>query len=81
MSDTLQMRHLPYAIPTLNELKNRGYLMGLVSNRDRPYHESVHNHGLNPYFQFILSAGDVELLETSKRNIRDCLKKSGADQT
>ncbi|MCC6500260.1 MAG: HAD family hydrolase [Anaerolineales bacterium] len=44
----------------LRELKERGYLMAVVSNRDRPFAEELESHGIADLFAFSLAGGEVD---------------------
>jgi HAD superfamily hydrolase (TIGR01549 family) len=48
------------AYPLLTSLKESGYVLGVVSNRDDPFLEELNNLKLNSYFQFVLAAGEVK---------------------
>ena len=53
--------HVPQdAYTLLTALKESGYMLGVVSNRDDPFHEELNNLKLNSYFQFVLAAGEVK---------------------
>ncbi len=43
----------------LAELRRRGFTLGLVSNRTRPFDEEIQELGLKPYFDFAYVAGEV----------------------
>jgi HAD superfamily hydrolase (TIGR01549 family) len=43
----------------LKFLKESGYMLGMVSNRDDPYQEEMQDLKLDSYFQFFLSGGEV----------------------
>jgi HAD superfamily hydrolase (TIGR01549 family) len=43
----------------LEQLRARGLILGVVSNRSQPYLELMDSLGLTGYFDFILSAGEV----------------------
>jgi len=43
----------------LPELKQAGYIMAVLSNRDKPFHEILESHEINAYFHFSLAAGEV----------------------
>jgi HAD superfamily hydrolase (TIGR01549 family) len=52
---------IPGELPdVLNQLKETGYRLGVVSNRSRPYHEAVAETGLHLHFDFVLAAGEVD---------------------
>jgi FMN phosphatase YigB (HAD superfamily) len=43
----------------LPELKQAGYLMAVVSNRDKPFQEAIDTHGLSEFFTFSMAGGEV----------------------
>jgi putative hydrolase of the HAD superfamily len=45
---------------TLPVLKEAGYYMAVISNRDKPFLDIMESHELAPYFEFSLAAGEVE---------------------
>jgi len=47
------------ALTTLPLLKDAGYMLGVVSNRDEPFHQELVNLNLDSYFQFSLAGGEV----------------------
>ncbi len=53
--------HVPEdAYTLLAALKDSGYMLGVVSNRDDPFQEELNNLKLDSYFQFVLAAGEVK---------------------
>lgn len=46
-------------IPTLRTLAERGYRLGLVSNRSEPFDETLASLDLAEHFEFTLAAGEV----------------------
>lgn len=44
----------------LTSLKEAGYILGVVSNRDEPFHEELKNLKLDAYFKFSLAGGEVK---------------------
>jgi HAD superfamily hydrolase (TIGR01549 family) len=44
---------------TLPQLKQAGYILGVISNRDKPFQELLHEHGIGEFFEFSLAAGEV----------------------
>jgi putative hydrolase of the HAD superfamily len=44
---------------TLPELKQAGYLMAVISNRDQPFQASLDDHRLSEFFEFSLAGGEV----------------------
>lgn len=50
----------PDVSETLQELKEAGFRLGVLSNRSTPFDEQLEYLGLNEYFKFALAAGEVE---------------------
>jgi FMN phosphatase YigB (HAD superfamily) len=44
---------------TLAELKQAGYLMAVLSNRDTPFQDLLVSHGISDFFSFSLAGGEV----------------------
>lgn len=44
----------------LPELKQAGYIMAVISNRDKPFQETMDTHSLNEFFSFSLAGGEVD---------------------
>ena len=47
------------ALDLLRELKQGGFKLGVVSNRERPFHDEVERLEILPYLDLILAAGEV----------------------
>jgi HAD superfamily hydrolase (TIGR01549 family) len=45
---------------TLQTLKEAGFVLGLVSNRTRPFHDQLVSLKLEGYFDLVVSAGEIE---------------------
>jgi putative hydrolase of the HAD superfamily len=45
----------------LPELKKAGYLMAVISNRDRPFQDILDSHGISEFFDFSLAGGEVDI--------------------
>ncbi|NJC97561.1 MAG: hypothetical protein C3F07_15295 [Anaerolineales bacterium] len=60
----------------LPELRDAGYLMGVLSNRDKPYHEILASHGLNEFFHFSLAAGEVDIYKPDPGVFVHALKRA-----
>ena len=43
----------------LPQLKQAGYILGVISNRDKPFQDLLHEHGIGEFFEFSLAAGEV----------------------
>ncbi len=48
------------AYTLLTSLKESGYVLGVVSNREEPFQEELKNLKLDSYFHFTLAAGEVK---------------------
>lgn len=44
---------------TLPQLREAGYVLGVISNRDQPFRELLEEHGIGEFFDFSLAAGEV----------------------
>ncbi|HMB24545.1 MAG: HAD family hydrolase [Chloroflexota bacterium] len=44
---------------TLPQLKQAGYILGVISNRDHPFQDLLNEHGIGEFFDFSLAAGEV----------------------
>ena len=44
----------------LPELREAGFTLGVVSNRDNPYQDEINRLGMGDYFHFSLAAGEVQ---------------------
>jgi HAD superfamily hydrolase (TIGR01549 family) len=45
----------------LPQLKQTGYLMGIISNRDKPFQSELNEYGIGEFFDFSLAAGEVNM--------------------
>lgn len=45
----------------LPQLKQAGHILAVISNRDKPFQELLHEHGIGEYFDFSLAAGEVSV--------------------
>jgi HAD superfamily hydrolase (TIGR01662 family) len=46
---------------TLPQLKEAGYILAVISNRDNPFQELLHEHGIGEFFDFSMAAGEVKV--------------------
>jgi putative hydrolase of the HAD superfamily len=60
----------------LTELKQAGYLMAVLSNRDHPFHETLEQHDLHEYFVFSLAAGEVDSYKPSPGLFEHALRRA-----
>jgi HAD superfamily hydrolase (TIGR01549 family) len=47
----------------LPQLKESGYILGVISNRDKPFQDVLDNHGIGEFFDFSLAAGEVNVFK------------------
>jgi putative hydrolase of the HAD superfamily len=47
----------------LPQLKESGYILGVISNRDRPFQDVLDDHGIGEFFEFSLAAGEVNVFK------------------
>ncbi|HSO13871.1 MAG TPA: HAD family hydrolase [Anaerolineales bacterium] len=45
----------------LPKLKDAGYIMAVISNREKPFHEVLASHNLGEFFHFSLAAGEINI--------------------
>lgn len=62
----------------LPELRNIGYTLGVVSNRDKPYQDEIDSFGMGGYFHFSLAAGEVKSWKPDPGVFEHALKMAGA---
>jgi len=60
----------------LPELKNAGYLLAVISNRDKPFHETLESHGISEFFQFSLAGGEVDAFKPGPEIFIHALKRA-----
>jgi len=60
------------------ELKDTGYTLGVVSNRDKPYKDEIDDFGMGAYFHFSLAAGEVQSWKPDPGVFEHALKIAGA---
>jgi len=46
---------------TLPQLKQAGYILGVISNRNESFHDLLQEHGIGDFFDFSLPAGEVNV--------------------
>lgn len=47
----------------LPQLKQAGYILGVISNRDKPFLDVLKHHGIDDFFDFSLAAGEVNVFK------------------
>lgn len=65
------------AWPLLTKLRADGYVVGLVSNRDKPVDDYLSSIGLRPFFDFTLVGGQVSSWKPDRVIFDEALKKAG----
>jgi HAD superfamily hydrolase (TIGR01549 family) len=57
---------LPDTHATLAALREAGYTLGVVSNRDEPFTHYLEKIGIGQYFHFSLAAGEIEVWKPAR---------------
>jgi len=60
---------------TLPQLQRAGYIMAVVSNRDKPFQDTLDSHGLSEFFPYSLAGGEVESYKPEPGIFEHALKK------
>ncbi len=47
-------------LPLLQDLRNAGYILAVISNREKPFQQELDSLGLSPYMDFALAGGEVQ---------------------
>ena len=61
---------------TLPLLKEAGYYMAVLSNRDKPFLDVMDSHDLTQYFEFSLAAGEVDIYKPEPGVFEHALKRA-----
>lgn len=59
----------------LHELKQHGYIMAVISNRDKPFGEILESHGIADLFDFSLAGGEVDAYKPEPEIFHHALKR------
>jgi len=59
----------------LPALKRAGYIMAVLSNREKPFQETLDGHGINEFFDFSLAAGEVDSYKPNPGLFEHALKR------
>ncbi len=54
------------AAELLAELKSAGYILGVISNRSRPFHDVLAQLGINDWFDMTLAAGEIGIWKPNR---------------
>jgi FMN phosphatase YigB (HAD superfamily) len=60
----------------LPELKDAGYFLAVISNRDKPFHDTLESHGIGEYFGFSLAGGEVDAFKPEPEIFVHALKRA-----
>lgn len=70
--------HVPDEVfPLLASIKAAGYVLGVVSNRDDPFHAELRDLKLDSYFNFALAGGEIKSFKPDARIFEHALELSG----
>lgn len=61
---------------TLVELKKAGYLMAVLSNRDKPFMDVLENHKISEFFDFSMAGGEVNSYKPEPGLFEHALKRT-----
>jgi putative hydrolase of the HAD superfamily len=61
----------------LAQLKQKGYLMAVLSNRDRPFLETLETHAIHEFFEFSLAGGEVNSYKPEPGLFEHALQRTG----
>jgi HAD superfamily hydrolase (TIGR01549 family) len=61
----------------LKSLKDAGYTLGMVSNREKPFDEQLEEMGLRGYFHFTLAGGEVNSFKPDRAIFDEALRRAG----
>ncbi len=74
----------PDSVPTpesqtvLADLKNAGFKLGVVSNRERPFVEELEKIGLSQFFEFSLAGGEIRMYKPEPGIFETALQRLGS---
>lgn len=61
----------------LAQLKQEGYRMAVLSNRDRPFLETLETHAIHEFFEFSLAGGEVNSYKPEPGLFEHALQRAG----
>lgn len=69
--------HVPEgALDVLKELKSNGFILGVLSNRDKPFASELDELGLTPYLDFSLAGGEVGAFKPDPQIFQHTLQRT-----
>ena len=60
---------------TLPQLKQAGYILGVISNRDKPFQDALDEHGIAEFFDFSLAGGEVNAFKPEPEIFAHALRR------
>jgi FMN phosphatase YigB (HAD superfamily) len=57
-------------------LRDSGYFLAVISNRNDPYHETLESHGISEFFRFSLAGGEVNAFKPGPEIFIHALKRA-----
>jgi FMN phosphatase YigB (HAD superfamily) len=60
----------------LPKLRDAGYIMAVLSNRDKPFHDVLESHSINGYFHFSMAAGEVNIYKPEPGIFQHALERA-----
>ncbi len=70
--------HIPEEAPAvLARLKDAGYRLGMVSNRDLPFDDQLEEMGLRDCFHFTLAGGEVNSFKPERAIFEEAVRRAG----
>jgi HAD superfamily hydrolase (TIGR01549 family) len=61
----------------LPALREAGYILAVISNRDRPFRDTLDSHGLSEYFPYALAGGEVNVYKPEPGIFEHALRQLG----
>lgn len=61
----------------LGRLRGMGYRMAVLSNRDKPFQETLDTHRISEFFEFSLAGGEVDSYKPEPGLFEHALKRAG----
>jgi putative hydrolase of the HAD superfamily len=61
----------------LVQLKQDGYLMAVLSNRDKPFQETLDTHNISEFFDFSFAGGEVNAFKPEPAFFEHALQRAG----
>lgn len=70
--------HIPEEAPALlSALRDAGYILGMVSNRSKPFDDELRAMELYDYFRFTLAGGEIDAFKPDRPIFDEALRRAG----